>query len=108
MKKVIYTSLSTDPDSSRAKISSVITALFTDEKIQPGEDAIITTARQNSELTRALTLIESALDGYSLGMTQDAVSSDIERALGAISELDGRGVSEAVVSDIFSKFCVGK
>jgi tRNA U34 5-carboxymethylaminomethyl modifying GTPase MnmE/TrmE len=39
---------------------------------------------------------------------QDAASSDIERALGAISELDGRSVCEEIVSDIFSKFCVGK
>jgi tRNA U34 5-carboxymethylaminomethyl modifying GTPase MnmE/TrmE len=36
------------------------------------------------------------------------VSSDIERALRAVSETDGREVSEAVTNDIFAKFCVGK
>jgi tRNA U34 5-carboxymethylaminomethyl modifying GTPase MnmE/TrmE len=39
---------------------------------------------------------------------QDAVSGNIERAIGAIGELDGRRVGEEIVSDIFARFCVGK
>ena len=37
-----------------------------------------------------------------------ALSSDVEIALGAVSRVDGRAVSEAVVDNIFSRFCVGK
>ena len=43
-----------------------------------------------------------------MGLPTDAASSDIEMALGAISEVDGRSVSEEVVARIFSRFCVGK
>ena len=49
-----------------------------------------------------------ALDNLAMGFPQDLVSGDIEIALEAISELDGRSVSEEIVADIFSKFCVGK
>ena len=89
-------------------LTNVINSLFTDEKITVGADAIISSARQNAELVRSLTLVRSAIDAYKSGLAQDAASSDVERALGAIAELDGRAVSENVVADIFSKFCVGK
>jgi len=89
-------------------LTKVINSLFTDEKITVGSDAIISSARQNAELVRSLTLVRSAIDAYKSGIAQDAASSDVERALGAIAELDGRAVSESVVADIFSKFCVGK
>ena len=57
---------------------------------------------------RTLDFVNLAIDSLKMGFMQDAASGDIERALGAIAELDGRAVSEEVVSDIFSKFCVGK
>ena len=88
-------------------LADIITSLFTDEKISIGNEAVISTARQNAELTRSLELINSAISAYNEGFSADAASSDIERALGAIAELDGRAVSEEVVKDIFAKFCVG-
>ena len=89
-------------------ISEEVNRLFTDEKILVGRDAIISSARQHAALSRCLDFIGAAIDSLKLGFSQDAASSDVERALGAISELDGRAVSEEIVSDIFSKFCVGK
>ena len=90
------------------ELSRTVDAMFTDEKIKVGDDAVISSARQNSALTKARELIASAISAYELGISQDAVSSDIERALSEIAELDGRETSEIVVNDIFSKFCVGK
>ena len=65
-------------------------------------------ARQNSALIRALSYLDTAADAMKIGLPQDAVCSDVELALGAIGELDGKEVAEEVVSDIFAKFCVGK
>ncbi len=89
-------------------LSDTVASLFTDEKISVGNEAIISSARQNASLTRALELVNSAIEAYKAGFSADAASSDAERALGAIAELDGRAVSEEVVKDIFAKFCVGK
>ena len=82
--------------------------MFADEKIVVGTDPIISSARQHASLTRSLDFVRAAIESLQLGFSQDAVSTDVERALGAISELDGRAVSEEIVADIFSKFCVGK
>ncbi len=90
------------------ELTRICDRLFTDEKIVTGEDAIISSARQHAALARARDFVSVATESLRLGFPQDAASSDIERALGAISELDGRAVSEEIVGDIFSKFCVGK
>ncbi len=40
--------------------------------------------------------------------TQDLAGTDIERAIAHLSEADGRKVTEEIVDNIFSRFCVGK
>lgn len=95
-------------DGALALLTETVNRLFTDEKISTSVDPVITSARQHASLMRARECIDAAISAYSVGMPPDAASSDIELALGAIGELDGRSVSENVVGDIFSRFCVGK
>ena len=90
------------------RLSEIVNRLFTDEKISCGHNAIVSSARQHASLLRAREFIDTAINAYNARLPSDAASSDIEMALGAISELDGRAVSESIVGDIFSKFCVGK
>jgi tRNA modification GTPase len=97
-----------DPIGAVTQLKDKIAELFNNGNIDINTDAIISTARQNADLYRTLDHINCALDAYSSGLSEDAASSDIELALGAIAELEGVSVSESVVSDIFSRFCVGK
>ena len=96
------------PIEARIKLAEITDKLFTDEKITLGENAIISNARQNAAITRALSFIDSAISSLEIGLPQDIASSDVERALGEIAELDGKEVTEEVLTEIFSKFCVGK
>ena len=90
------------------ELSKTVCELFTDERIRCGDTPIISTARQHSALSGALQLVDTAIAAIDAGLPSDLVSSDIERALRAIAEEDGKEVSEAVTNDIFSRFCVGK
>ena len=105
---IIMASATKGEDELIRSLGDFVNRAFTDERIVIGQDAIISSARQHAALTRCLDYLRAAAESLELGFAQDAASSDIERALGAISELDGRAVSEEIVSDIFSKFCVGK
>ena len=107
-RHIIELSVSDNADASLRLIENTVAKLFTDEEISVGNDAIISSARQNAALIRARDFLLTAKRAYEIGLPQDAASSDIELALGAIAELDGRGISEDVVADIFAKFCVGK
>ncbi len=107
-EKVIHISASANPTSAHEALKSAVTHLFTDEKIRIGSDAVISTARQHACLARATELTRGAISAFKLGMSADAVSSDIERTLAELAELDGKAVSDEVVAGIFAKFCVGK
>ncbi len=106
--EIIEMSAKVGEEEALTSLSAAVDKLFTDERITVGSDAIIASARQKSALTSALEFVSEAIDSYNVGLSQDIASSDIEKALGRIAELDGRAVSEEVVADIFSKFCVGK
>ena len=87
---------------------SLIEELYMDESIKTGETAVVSTARQDAALAKTITHLEAAIAAFRLGYAQDVASSDIELALASLGELDGREVSERVVGEIFSHFCVGK
>ena len=72
------------------------------------DGALITNARQAAALARAAERCEAALYAAQSGMTPDAVVMDAEGAVAALGEITGETVTEAVVSRIFSDFCVGK
>lgn len=73
-----------------------------------GMGETIINARQYSAVCRGLDSVENALNALNLGFTQDVAGLDMEAAMSALAELDGRSVSEEIVNDIFSRFCVGK
>ena len=104
---VIFTTTANEATTVSA-LREAVEELFTDGSISVGRDAIVFSARQHAAITAALDSLGAAEEDLSLGFAQDAVSGHIERAIGAIGELDGRQVGEEIVADIFSKFCVGK
>ena len=69
---------------------------------------ILATERQRSAAEEALRSVSEALEAIRLGITLDAVTVIIEEAIHHLLELTGERVTEAVVSQVFSHFCVGK
>ncbi len=107
-EREIFISAKCDEEGAIKALSETVDRLFTDEHITIGSDAVISSARQHSALTRALDFVNISVGALEAGLSEDLISGDVERALGAIAELDGRSVSEEVTNDIFAKFCVGK
>ena len=75
--------------------------------LEPDMDAVITSARQAAALRRASAALGEAKEAL-CGGAQDAAGTELDAAIAALGETDGRSVSEAVVDEIFSRFCVGK
>ncbi len=70
-------------------------------------DEIVVNARQCAAVRNASVAVGAAIEALN-GFTQDIAGMDIENALAAIAEADGLSVSEDIVNEIFSHFCVGK
>lgn len=70
--------------------------------------AVFANERQKLCCERALKRVEDAEHALNSGETLDAVTVCIDGAASALLELTGEKVTEAVVDDVFSRFCVGK
>lgn len=64
--------------------------------------------RQLDAARRALENLQAARTDFEMGMTLDAVTVGMENAISALLELTGESVSEKVLDEVFSRFCVGK
>jgi tRNA modification GTPase len=78
-----------------------------DEAIGQARPALITT-RQRAALDRALAHVQAATTARSEGFPLDLLATDVRAALRAIGEVTGEAVDEAVLTEIFSRFCIGK
>ena len=74
----------------------------------PCDGSILTNPRQFDAIRRAYEAMLSALQGLKLGLTPDAVLTDVEAAMEAMGEVTGNVVREDITARIFERFCVGK
>ncbi|MCL2069087.1 MAG: tRNA uridine-5-carboxymethylaminomethyl(34) synthesis GTPase MnmE, partial [Oscillospiraceae bacterium] len=70
--------------------------------------AIIANERQYRHLCAAKEAVGQAIEALERGMTLDAAAVCIDEAHGELLALTGERVSDVVVDEIFSRFCVGK
>ena len=89
-------------------LRTLVNQLFLSDELVIGEDAILSSSRQVGALLQVRGFLDTAISAYRDGFYADCASSDVELAIGALGEVDGKRVSDEVVADIFSKFCVGK
>ena len=69
---------------------------------------ILANERQYNCCVSAAESLREALDGLCIGVTLDAVNVSIDYATEKLLELTGEKARDAVVNEVFSKFCVGK
>lgn len=69
---------------------------------------IIANERQKQCVVSAKNYLSQAYDVLSMGETYDAVTVLIDKAAEVLLELTGEKATEAVVNNVFSRFCVGK
>lgn len=89
-------------------LEALVERLFTDGTLDSRRDAVLTNARQHASALSALEAVRRAVEVLRGGYPIDLCCTDAELAMSALCELDGRSVSEDIVSEIFSHFCVGK
>ena len=88
------------------QLADIVDTLF--ENDTPCDGSILTNARQYDAIRRAQDAMLRSLHGLGLGMTPDAVLTDVEEAMEAMGEVTGATVREDITNRIFERFCVGK
>ncbi len=95
-----------DP-AARTQIADAVAALLHTNTIDTAA-ASLSGRRQLAAATRARDAITEARGAIEGGFGLDAVSVCVDDALDALFALTGENASEAVVAEIFERFCVGK
>lgn len=90
------------------RLADMIEQIYIDKNLNTATDAIISNARQHAAVISAIEALKIATSAIENTLPLEICCAEIENTLQALGELDGRTVSEDIVSKIFSKFCVGK
>ena len=88
------------------QLADLVDTLF--ENKVPCDGSVLSNPRQYDAIRRAYEAMLSALQGLMLGLTPDAVLTDVETAMEAMGEVTGATVREDITARIFERFCVGK
>ena len=85
-----------------------IREMFFHEELRFNDQVIITNERHKYCLCEAEKALEEVLHSIAMDMPEDFYTIDLMRAYEELGYILGEQVSEDLVNEIFSKFCMGK
>ncbi len=89
-------------------IYSKISEMYQINKINLESDTIITNARHKSLIDQAIIDLKETKKTLNNNMPIDICAISIKNILEKLSKITGESVSEDIIKEIFSKFCLGK
>ena len=99
--------LSAKEQSGVAALTAAVAAVTGIEKLDAAQP-VLSTERQRQCAADCLACLREAETAIAEGLTPDAVSVSVDGAINALLELTGERATEAVVEQVFARFCVGK
>lgn len=85
-----------------------ISKMFNLNEINFDNDILITNIRHKNIISKALENVKKANEALKLSMPIDIITIYIKDILEDLGEITGEVVTEDVINEIFSKFCLGK
>lgn len=71
-------------------------------------DVIINNVRHRDILSKVNSFIDEAISAIVNNLSHEFIATDIRRSLEALQEITGEHISDTILDDIFSRFCIGK
>lgn len=82
--------------------------MFLKGNIEVGEEALVSNIRHKNLLQKGYDRLKGAVTSCKSGVPIDIVSIDIKDAADALGQITGHNITEDVIKEIFSRFCLGK
>ena len=99
--------LSAKEESGVDALTAAVAAVTGIERLDAAQP-VLSTERQRQCAADCLACLRQAQEALAVGFTLDAVSVSVDGAINALLELTGERATEAVVEQVFARFCVGK
>ena len=85
-----------------------ISEMFNLNEINLDNDLLITNVRHKNIITKAIENVKKATEALNMNMPIDIITIYIKDILEDLGEITGEVVTEDIINEIFSKFCLGK
>ncbi len=105
-KKVLKISLRSE--SNLKDLYNELDTMFGLNEITADNEILITNIRHKKIIETAIEHVNNAKNDLTNGMPIDIISINIKSVLEDLAEITGENVTEDIIKDIFSKFCLGK
>lgn len=90
------------------QLEKSIEEMVFDQGLEAGEDFYVTNTRQKDALQKAVISLDSARKSLQKNIPHDFISIDLHQAWLTLGEVTGETVSDDLLNEIFSRFCLGK
>lgn len=90
------------------ELEKAIAGLFFSGQMEADEAMYVSNIRHIHLLQQARQNVQEVIDGIEAGMPLDIVEIDLKNAWQSLGEIIGDAVSEDLIDQIFSQFCLGK
>ena len=90
------------------KLTSIIEKMFINNELDFNTEIFISNERQLSSIKKARESLEKVMSSINKDMPEDLLTIDLTDAYTHLSQVLGIEVTDDVVNEIFSKFCMGK
>ncbi|MCR5097602.1 MAG: tRNA uridine-5-carboxymethylaminomethyl(34) synthesis GTPase MnmE [Lachnospiraceae bacterium] len=91
-----------------SSLKDEISRLFFKGEVENSDRLYITNERQKFELINALGSVKRVNESIASGLPEDFYTVDLMDAYSALGSIIGESISDDLVDEIFSKFCMGK
>ena len=85
-----------------------ISEMFNLNEINLDNNLLITNVRHKNIITKALENVRKAIEALNMNMPIDIITIYIKEILEDLGEITGEVVTDDIINEIFSKFCLGK
>lgn len=90
------------------RLEKVIVDLIFEGGIAPSDRTLVTNIRHKDALGRTRKSLENMIESIKRDMSAEFISVDLKVALDSLGEITGKTVTEDILDEIFSQFCIGK
>ena len=87
---------------------NLIEIMYNSNELKMNDGIIITNIRHKNQIDKAIVSVEEAIGSVENNFPIDIISIPIKQILIDLSVITGEDVSEDIINEIFSKFCLGK
>lgn len=85
-----------------------ILKMFKLNEIEINDGEVITNIRHKNQIRKAIDALKQPKQGLKIEIPIDIIAVSLKESIEDLSEITGENVSEDIINNIFSKFCLGK